>query len=75
MKTELYNEEKIVKELISLYLSKKPVQVSLKSSFYDNHSTIELKGDNLSKTFEYPFSISFSSYARISKGSCKKHCC
>jgi len=53
----------IVKELVSRYIQAKPTKISLKLSWNDKRSLINLKGDNLDQTAEYFHTIDFTSFA------------
>jgi hypothetical protein len=57
------NPREIVKELVSKYISAKPARITLKLDWPDKRSLINLKGDGLNETAEYPKSIDFTSFA------------
>lgn len=55
--------KKIVKELISRYISAKPKKISLKLHWNDKRSLIHIRGDGLDETAEYSRAFYFTSFA------------
>lgn len=54
----------MVRKLVSKYIKAKPSRISLKLNWNEKKSWINLQGENLDETIEYPHAIDFTSFAR-----------